>query len=95
MTVNAASTAITIRMTTDPGALTTVGLATFIPLDIQAAVCEAVSTMRNQMQYGGPMGSETLGDYNYSIAFNQATSFGTVRQMLAPYRDVSAGIALA
>lgn len=79
----------------DPSSLSTVGLATFIPLDIQSAVCEAVSIARNMMQYGGPLGSEGLGDYNYGISFNKEAMFGTVRQMLAPWRDMSQGIAIA
>jgi hypothetical protein len=93
-TVSDDSTQVTFRTATDPGALSTVGTATFIPLDIQAAVCEAVSIGRAMMQYGGKLGNENLGDYGYGLVFNREDSFGTVRQMLSPWRDMSAGIAL-
>lgn len=94
-TVSSDGLSITFRMVDDPGTLTTMGTATFIPLDIQSAVCEAVSIARALMQYGGQLTNESLGDYNYGVGFNKDQAFGTVRQILADYRDVSAGIALA
>ena len=86
---------ITFRSADDLGTLTTVGTASFIPLDIQSAVCEAVSIARGLMQYGGKLTNESLGDYSYGVGFNRDDAFGTVRQILSPWRDVSAGIAIA
>lgn len=89
------STQITFRTASDPGALATVGLATFIPMDVQSAVCEAVSIARAMMQYGGRLTAEGLGDYNYSLSFDRDAAFGTVRQILGSWRDVSVGLSLA
>ena len=93
-TVSADSTQVTFRTATDLETLSTVGLATFIPLDIQSAVCESVSIARAMMQYGGQLGNENLGDYGYGLVFNKDQQFGTVRQMLASWRDLSQGLGL-
>ena len=94
-TVASDGLSITFRLTTDPGTLTTVGLADFIPLDIKMAVAEAISTMRNKIVTGLQVTSETLGDYNYSGQIAAEPAFGDVRQLLGAWRDFSQGIALA
>ena len=90
--VSADGTQVSFRTATNPGAFVS-GNASFIPLDIQAAVCEAASIARAQMQYGGRLSGEGLGDYNYNLNFDDKTFF-TVRQLLSAWRDVSEGIAL-
>lgn len=69
------------------------GFADFIPLDIKMAVAEGVSLMRNKIIRGGPVTSESLGDYNYSITLFEHPQWGDVKQLLAGYRDFSQGIA--
>jgi len=87
-------TQVTARKASDPGALSTAGTADFIPLDIKAAVCQAVTIQRAYMLYGGRLSNESLGDYSYGLNFDTATQFGSVRQMLAPYRNMIEGIGL-
>ena len=88
-------TQVMARLGTDPGAVGTLGTATFIPMDIQYAVCAAVGIARNQVRLGGLLSGEGLGDYNYSLNFDRDASFGTIRQVLGSWRDVSTAIALA
>lgn len=89
------STQVTARIGSDPGAVGTLGTATFIPMDIQYAVCAAVGIARNQVRLGGLLSGEGLGDYNYSLNFDRDASFGTIRQVLGSWRDVSTAIAIA
>lgn len=94
-TVSGDSTQVTARIADDPGAIGTLGSASFIPLDIQSAVCEAVSIARSLMQYGTQLTGEGLGDYNWNGSFNRDSAFGTVRQILSSWRDMSTGLSLA
>ena len=67
---------------------------TAIPDDLQYAVCYLVSYMRRTAALGGPLQSERIGDYSYQLfdTLNRGFSvnqpeLGTVRQILAKYRD--------
>lgn len=59
-----------------------------IPDDLQLAVCTAVSVIQNSVKYGWPTQSESLADYNYSLAISRDIAFGEVRQLLSAYRDM-------
>lgn len=64
------------------------GFAT-IPDSIKAAVSTAVGIFMNSVKFGFPTQSESLGDYSYSLAVAREPEFGSVRQLLVSYRDVS------
>lgn len=67
----------------------TAGFAS-IPESIQAAVVMLVAWFVRSMPLGGPLSSENLGSYSYSMGsglIGTAPEMGTVRQMLGPYRD--------
>ena len=93
-TVSSDGLSITFRSVSDLGTLTTVGSATFIPYDIRAAVCQAVTIQRAQMQFGGRLANESLGDYSYGLNFDRENGFGAIKQLLAPYRNMVVGIGL-
>ncbi len=65
------------------------------PDDLQYAVCLMVSYMKLTAAFGGmPLKSEKIGDYEYELFYIGATQamslpqLGSVRQILARYRDV-------
>lgn len=60
-----------------------------IPDDIVLAVVTATSMISNSVKYGYPLTGEGLADYNYNVAIARDPEFGTVRQLLGKYRDVS------
>ncbi len=64
------------------------GFAT-IPEDIQLAVVSAVGSLRNTTRYGYPASSESLGAHSISLAINKEPEFGSLRQLLGVYRDLS------
>ena len=62
-----------------------------IPTDIQYAVAYLVSWMRRNIPVGGPLESETIGDYMYRIHYNrfpQDPELGSVEQVISRYREV-------
>lgn len=61
------------------------------PNDIRLAVETAVAVIQHTTRYGFPVGSEGLGDYNYSLATSIArdSAFGGVRDLLGIYRNVT------
>lgn len=59
-----------------------------VPDDVRLALVTAVSIIKNTTKYGWPVQSESMGDYSYSLAIQQNPEFGTVRQLLASYKDV-------
>lgn len=62
-----------------------------IPMDLQQAVWTGVSIAANSAKYGFPLSSENLGAHSYSLDLGKPPEFGTVRQLLSRYRDVSVG----
>ena len=78
----------TVTFLSDNDGVFDTGNADFVPLPIKLAIAEAVSLERNQVVYGGPVTSETLGDYNYSLTLRHRW------QALNSYRDTSMAIAL-
>lgn len=66
------------------------------PQDIQFAVSLLVAYMVRTMPQGGPLSSESLGNYSYSIAQialqTNPPELGSVARTLAPHREVSFGI---
>lgn len=65
-----------------------------VPYDIKLAFCTAVTIIKNSTQYGVMTTGETLGDYSYSGQLATAQEFGSVRQLLSPYRDLAIGMGL-
>lgn len=86
-------TSITCRMGVNPGTMTGLGTADFIPLDIKSAVCQSARILQGRMRYGGQLTGEGLGDYNYNLNID-AAEWGSVRQTLSGWRDFSEGLAL-
>jgi len=82
-------TTFTVSVSVNPGAYASGGLLNSVPMDIQLATCEVVGVVRNTVKMGGYLSSESGGDYNYSINVAMQPMFGTVRQLLSPYRNVS------
>lgn len=82
------ATTFTVRIATNPGAYVSGGAVDAIPRDIKLAVATAVSTIQNSVRYGFPVQSESLADYSYSLAISRDVEFGTVKQLLAHYRDM-------
>ena len=64
-----------------------------IPYDIKLAICEACGMMRTMIPYGGQVGNESLGDYQYGLNFREKM-WGGIRELLAGYRDFSVGMGL-
>jgi hypothetical protein len=89
----AATTTFTMNMPVNPGVAAPGGLSMDgIPEDIKLACETAVSIVQNSVKYGWPVQSESLGDYNYSLAISREVEFGSVRQLLGPWRDVQVGM---
>lgn len=65
-----------------------------MPLDIKLAVQTAVGTCINSVKWGFPVQSEGIGSHNYSLAIAREPEFGTTRQLLSRYRDLSIGAPL-
>lgn len=67
----------------------TAGYAT-VPGDIQLATCLVAQQMLRASQRGGPLGSERLGDYAYTLASAAllAQDMGNARTLLAPYKQI-------
>lgn len=63
--------------------------ASTMPADIKGIVAMAVNIFANSTKYGYPVQSEGLGDYNYSLAISRDAEFGSIRQQLSIYRDIS------
>ncbi len=78
-----------IKITYSYGFVSADDPATDMPEDIQLAVVTAVGVITNTTQYGYPAQSESIKDYNYSLAISKDVAFGEVRQLLSPYRDVA------
>lgn len=71
----------------------TAGYST-IPMDLQYAVCYLVSFMKRNINIGGQLGSERIGDYSYELLSprfigNAPPELTTSRQILARYREIS------
>ncbi len=67
-----------------------------MPATIKAAVAEIVGILASSIQYGGPLQSESLAGYSYSLAsIDRKREFLNVRMALGQYRDTSLGTALA
>lgn len=62
-----------------------------VPDDIKLAITQAVTIAANLTQYGYPLNSEGLGDYNYSANIGGSPEFASVRAILRSYRDVAIG----
>jgi hypothetical protein len=70
----------------------TAGYAT-VPADLTLAANELVAWLRMTSKRGGmPLQSESLADYSYTLAALQGRpELGSVRQLLAPYRELVIG----
>lgn len=83
------ATTFTAAMSTNPGVYSSGGEVDAVPDDIRLAVETAVGTIINTVRYGWPVQSESSPDYSYSLNVSRDVEFGTVRQLLGPYRDTS------
>lgn len=63
-----------------------------LPEDLTLAACMVVAFLRRSGPPGGPVISETLGGYSYSLegrlALNQSPELGEARQLLSRFRSV-------
>ena len=65
-----------------------------MPSDIKLAIRLLVSQQRQNAQYGHPLQSEQISDYNYQLAQGGEGSppiIGSVRQILNRYREIPCG----
>lgn len=81
------TTSLTINIPTSPGTYVSGGSINAIPDDIQLAVYTMVAIVQNSVKYGWPTQSESLGDYNYSLAISREADFMDARRLLSIYRD--------
>ena len=66
-----------------------------VPRDIQNACTQLVAYMVRNMPSGGPLQSENLGAYSYSVLTRSGTDIpeiGSIQQTLARYRESSWGL---
>lgn len=83
---------VSFNVSTNPGSFSA-GNADFIPLDIKEAVALGVKIASLMMLRAGPVTSENLGDYGYSVTLREKEFLG-VRMLLSAYRDWSVAIGL-
>jgi hypothetical protein len=62
-----------------------------VPDDIKLAIAVGCAICANTTKYGFPIVGENLGAHSYSLGFAREPEFGTVRQLLSRYRDLSIG----
>lgn len=62
-----------------------------VPADIQYAVAYIVAYMRRVITIGGPIISETIGDYRYLLGqlYTKVPELATARQILSRYREIN------
>lgn len=83
------ATTFTAAISADQGAITTNGSLNSVPEDIQLALITAVGQLRSTVKYGGAINNESGGKYNASVNIGMDAMFGTVRQLLSPYRNIA------
>lgn len=63
-----------------------------LPADLTMAANQVVAWLKRNLPLGGPLASENLGSYGYSLAQKALTSapeLGEVRQILSRYRELA------